>query len=340
MELFHFQTLSRVELIELCEHLGSLLAKGISITQALELHIQGAHKTKQKLIQPIINDIMAGTSFGKSIVKHLNFPTHINALIAAGESSGKMSATLLSSAMLMKKHEEQKKAIIKTLQKPVMTFAACLFIFIIAALFVAPSLVQLFSTLNAPTPKALKFLLIIGNQWAMIMSGLSVVLVTGSLLNHKFKIYQKIDPLGISAHQAIASLCGSAALLISHGIPLLETLKVMTAESSGSIKTALESAITLLLEGQPLSVACQQLKKSGFDDQDITTLMFAHQAESIAQGFELISEHHQKQLSKRLSRIELVAAPLLMLIIGAIVTLMIMSLYKPLLSVGSLIKMG
>lgn len=337
----HYGGLSPTQLEHFLLHTGNLLTSGVPIKDALHIVVCSKKNTQLKEVaQELLHSIMRGESFEQSIEKILTIPHSISITLKAGTQTGALGQAMLDAATILHKQAKHKQTINMTLQKPLFTLSACVAIFFIAAIFVAPSLAHLFTTLNAPQPRSLRTIIWIGRNWAGIILSVLVMLLLFRFISHRYPQVAPLRLIGIRQHQTTIALFIFLKNLINHGQPLLNALDLLKDEFESHEKIALEKVKFDILAGAPLAAALSNLEAMGLDAQDLGLIDFSNQSSNLLTGFDLIITKHETELQATLKKIEVLLGPIIMFFIGGIVLMTVVSLYKPLISLGTLIKIS
>jgi type IV pilus assembly protein PilC len=131
--------LRRGEVIQIFRSLGSLLAGGIPIVEALNTAARSSrNKAVQNIIINVREEIENGVRLSEALAQHKMFPKESVQMLSVGENSGKLAEMLLSISDFYEKERETAIKRFTTMLEPAMTLFVGLVVGVIAIAMFLP----------------------------------------------------------------------------------------------------------------------------------------------------------------------------------------------------------
>lgn len=334
-------------IIEYLSYLNTLLRAGVHLDKALllsEKHIK--HTGFSKYIHEIRMHIQQGSSLAYATQQYPElFSDIVCAAIAAGHESGCMTLSLSLLVDYLEMIEQFYKKIRTAAFLPLLTFLFFIVICMVIINVVLPTFATTFSSFGQELPMSLSFLL----GFSTIFTGYNcmIFLCTGFLLSVSCKRVLKKVQLQSYVYSIVCSLpiirsitlrmirvrfLTELALLLKSGRSLIQALSILdTYNSWAPFKCALANVIEHVSSGKPLYQACEHYER--FFPHDVRALLaVGHESGDLSSMLERAAQMQREQLSKRLDVLSVSVQPLMMIILGILVTGLIIIVYYPLLN--------
>ncbi|MFB0559402.1 MAG: type II secretion system F family protein [Dehalococcoidales bacterium] len=272
-------TLFRVkprDVIVFSRQLATLLRSGISLLPALEiLHGQvTASRAFNKVMESMIDDLRAGSSFSQAITKHPKAFSEIYArTIGVGEQTGNLEMVLNRMADYLEKQGAVAKKVKRALAYPAMVIGVGVVVVVILMTVVMPQLLGIFTAMNVELPLPTRILIAITHiltnypLYFLIAGAVLVALAlwlvkqpTGRRLLDRMRLSAPI--IGAPTLMGeLARFCRTMSVLISAGLSLQEIMEVVPQSSSNK---CISEAISRLGEGLTLGEGlAEPMSRSG-----------------------------------------------------------------------------
>ena len=149
------------EKIRFAHNLGSMLEAGLSLTRALTVLLRQSHnKALSNVLTELIADINKGSTFTDALKKHPKvFQNILVSMVHAGEQSGNLSESLKSASVQMENSSSLEKRVRGALIYPAVILCVMVVIGILMMIFVVPTLMNTFTSMNVPLPVTTRILL-------------------------------------------------------------------------------------------------------------------------------------------------------------------------------------
>jgi type IV pilus assembly protein PilC len=335
----------------MARNLATTQAAGLPIVRALKMLAtqrsgSAIGDTMLAVHEDVVNGGALGEAFGKQEAKLGPLTT---ALVEAGEMSGKLDEALHKLAALTDARVRLKRKIISALAYPGVMMVLVFLIFFAMLIFVVPAFKTMYSTINGELPAITTFLLAASNfirGHVLVEVFIIVVMVIGfkqlkkteGFMRVKDKAMLRMPVFGsLFRLTTVARLSTTLASSLSAGVPLLDALTLSASVANNVVfSEAIERARIQVRDGKSLSAALQgetdipemftQLVAIGEETGAIDELLLKY-----AEGIEDEVETKVEGLTSTLE-------PLMIVIFGAVIGVMVIALYLPLIKILNFVK--
>ncbi len=154
-----------VEKINFARNLGSMIEAGLPLSRALSVLERQAHnKNLKSIIVEIRNSIDKGLTFADALSKYPKvFPPVFVSMVHAGEQSGTLADSLKVISLQLESSFALERRIRGAMMYPAVIICAMIIIAILMFIFVIPTLMSTFISLNVPLPFTTQIILNISN---------------------------------------------------------------------------------------------------------------------------------------------------------------------------------
>lgn len=323
--------------------LATMMESGIPMVQAFGI-VSGGQKNirMQNLLENIGSDIASGTALSEALSKHpLYFDKLYQNLVFAGENAGVLDTVLDTIASYKENIETLKGKIKKALFYPAVVIAVAILVSAILLIFVVPTFQNLFKGFGADLP-AFTLLIIAASDfmikwWWMILAVIigGVFLTISSLKRSRAfaefvdRLLLKIPVIGQIMHNsAIARFSRTLALTFKAGVPLVDALGTV-AGATGNI--VYENAVMRIKDdvatGYPLNVAMKQV--GVFPHMVMQMTAIGEEAGALDTMLYKVAEFYEQEVNNAVDALSSLIEPMVMIVIGGVVGSMVIGMYLP-----------
>ncbi len=332
------------EVVAFAYKFAGMYSAGLSILSCLQtLEEQTENQAFKYVIADISKSVQAGSSLKNACEKHRNiFSDFFLGMIEAGESSGKLGATLEMSAVYLEKQANIRRKVVSAFAYPVIVTITCLAVITFLLIFVIPVFMKLYKQVHAPLPGPTRFLVGLSTTitewwWAIIIVAAAGAMALRWFLKNPqtrawwdtFKLnmplFGKLNRMLVVSH-----FTRTFAMLISVGISLIDALDVACAvahnhkmaEITKNLKTEIKAGKTVSEAFKNYAIfppIITQLAASGEQAGQ------SQLPEMLNKGADLIDKDVDKAINSLLVKLE----PALTLLMGVIVGFILMGAYLP-----------
>lgn len=330
---------------------ATMINSGLSLLRAL--YILG-DQTENKLLASIISevrmDVEKGSSLSGALVKH---PKAFNRLyvsmVKAGEVGGSLDAVLLRLAQTIEKQVELRRKVRSAMTYPAVVGFLVIGIVTGMLLFVIPMFKDLYKqlggTLPLPTQILINLSTLVRNFWYLMFAA-----EIGAVIGFKRWIgtesgRKKWDRIKLRApifgplvrKTALARFSRTLAALVRSGVPILESLEIV-ADTSGNevVAAAVRDGQTAVKQGEPLA---QRLEQHAVFPAMVTQMMaVGEETGAVDEMLDKIADFYDQEVEATVAALTSLIEPLLIVVMGACVGGMVISLYLPMFNIIKLIQ--
>ncbi|HSW88346.1 MAG TPA: type II secretion system F family protein [Candidatus Saccharimonadales bacterium] len=339
------------DLILFTRQLSSMIASGLTLTQALHiLDNQMQKSSMQEVVEKIIADIEEGKTLSQAISKYPDIfsPIYIS-LVQAGESAGFLENILKRLADNLEKQQDLQNTIRSALLYPVIIVILMIVVISLMMILVIPQLTTLYTGLNLSLPISTQIIIAISNTMVTLWP-LLILMVLGCAYGYrrwnktatgkKFidKIKLRIPLFGKVIQQSIiAEFSRTFGLLMSSGA-LVTTSLHQTAQVTGNtvytnaileISASVEKGITIgnAMESYPL-----------FPPMLVQMVKLGEQTGKLDESLLKVSEYFQREVELTVKNLTTLIEPIIMVVLGLGVAFVVLSIITPIYQITSSIK--
>lgn len=320
--------------------LAELLEAGLALDRSLEILIR---ETKDASFRRIISEISRGLKNGGSLSetiakKRKIFPEFLAGLVKAAEQSGQLSLILKEAGLYLENREQLKNKFLSQMIYPAIIFSGAIGIFLFLGFFVLPNFEQIFNqnqlTLPLLTRIIFGFFKFFRQNFWLNLAFLAVFFVFGKfyLAKNSQRLILKIPLISeIVIKTALARFCETLAILLASGATLMEALYLSGQTIENAILRTKFSLISHWLNrGSTLKNA---LERTFFFPERLKQMIaVAEETGSLEKTLAKAGAAYQKEAERKLTLITSLAEPAIIVFMGAVVALIVVSVFLPLIN--------
>ncbi|GEP42730.1 type II secretion system F family protein [Brevifollis gellanilyticus] len=324
--------LKRSQVILFTEELADMLDGGLQIDQALRVITERQEDPALKKVSNILRDqLREGSTVAKALKKASpSFDELYCNLVAAGEVSGSLAPILRRLAQNLTVIAELQSKVTQAMIYPAFLVGACIVLMIVFMTVMVPQITDLLDKNNQQLPMATQMLITFNTffmkwWWAMlaviVIVSLSfkayIATPKGLMWWHQTKI--NLPLFGpVLATRFYAQFAHSMGSLVGHGVPLLNSIRLVSKISANVFIQSLLARVTgLVAEGSSLSSSLK--KVSHFPMMLVDMIAVGEQTGALSKSLEKAATRYDKELDKRIKRMTAMISPIIILFMAVIV---------------------
>lgn len=331
--------------------LATMLASGIPLIQSLEVCISSASSPPMaEMLTQIKSSIEQGHSFSEALAL---YPKHFNNLyrnlLSIGENSGNLDAMLLRVAEHQEKINKLRSKFKKALYYPVAVITVSIAVTAILLIYVVPQFENMFANFNAQLPW---FTQIILNLSRWLQANWLYIFISGFGIGYmirKYVLTRKSAKLALDKFMLNAPIFGdiftkiclarftrTLNIMLSSGIPLLRSLPAAATIVDNSV---FGEAILKIKEevesGQSLHIAMENSRV--FNHMVIQMTSIGENSGTLDQMLLKVAELYEEDIDNKVDNLSSVIEPIIIVILSIIVGSLIVAMYLPIFTLGSVV---
>jgi type IV pilus assembly protein PilC len=328
-----------------------MVGAGLTLIRALGIL---ADQTESKPLAAIIStmrgDIERGLSFSQAVSKHPKvFPNVYIAMVRSGEVGGMLDSVLLQLATMLEKQLELRRRVKSAMSYPIAVGGVIVVIVSAMLIFIVPMFESMYKDLGGTLPLPTRMLIsvsgLITSMWwliALITVGTVVGLKRwkatppGRMAFDRLKLRLPIVRV-IVQKTALARFCQTLAALARSGVSIMEALDIV-ADTAGNavVAAAVMDARERVRVGESVSAALAG--HAVFPEMVVQMMAVGEETGALDEMLDKIGEFYDAEVSATVDSLTSLIEPLLMVVMGATVGGMVVSLYMPMFKIINLVK--
>jgi type IV pilus assembly protein PilC len=336
------------DVVAFTRQFSTMMSSGLSMSRALDvLASQSSSQLLRKIVREVLQDVEGGASLSSSLSKHPKvFDTTYQALVSAGEASGKLDVVLNQLADNLEASRNLKAKFKTAMIYPTLVVFAMVGVFVLMMVVVIPQLADMYESMNVDLPVMTQVMISASDFMVdnlILVAIVSFASVFGiryfiqtptggeyvSFISFKLPVFGKINK-----KKQITEFTRTLAMLIGAAIPIVDALKIVAnVVTNLELRRATLEAASIVEKGSSLSdylisnklypPLVGQMAKVGEETGKMDTTL-----EDVADYLESEVNHAVDGLSAALE-------PLILIMLGGMVGLLIVSIITPIYQITS-----
>lgn len=315
--------------------MGSLLEGGISLKNALKTNLELLKDAKVKnMVEKLIINIEMGYSLSDVLKKYTNLKKIYIVFLEVGEITGNIGKAFKIIDIMQEREKRYKMKFYGIMAYPFITIIFSFFILIGMSVFIAPKILEIYSTSGIKLPIITKIIIIFLEFLRKYFSigFLLVFLFIYGLKNKKIKkvifkisLFKKIFQKEIGTYFAI--VLGN---LLTGGLSLITALNYL--KEIFEEKEIIDKLIFKIKMGNTLGEVCEEIKI--FTLEELALIKISEETGELSKTFLLIGQIREEKLQEKLNLLLKIGEPLLIVGVGIFLSFFIIGLYLPFFFLG------
>ncbi len=341
--LGRFRRIKTKDKVLFSRQLSTLINAGLPLVQSLRsVAQQTTNKPLKQVINQVITDVEAGTSFHEALVKRpLVFNRVYISLVPASETSGTLDKGLERLADQQEKDADIVSKVRGALIYPLIVLLVMLAVVTFMIVKVLPQVQSIYAGLPGVSLPVLTRVLLgvshivthfwwvviillvlaftLGTRWARTLGGRSVV----------DKIKMKAWPIGpLYMKMYMARFARTGTTLVASGVPIIQVLEITgDAVDNVHIQSSLKRAIEKVKGGKALSETID--KDPNFLPLVPNMLRIGEQSGAMETMMSKIADYYEKEVDNEIKTISTIIEPVMMVIMGVIALIIVAAILLP-----------
>ena len=328
-----------------CRQFYTMLNAGVTIVNCLDiLKVQTESKPLRKIVSEVYDDVVVGSSFTESMMKHEKvFPELLLSMIASGEVSGNLDGIMERMAIHYENEDKINKKIKGAMIYPTILALLSVVVVNVMLIFVLPTFTGMFEDSGAELPLPTQIVMNISDFlrgfWYVIaiVVGLAVYVFIRYYKTEQGrynidKLQLKIPVVGTSMKKiATARFSRTLSTLLSSGVPLLDAIEIVgRVVSNRVIQAQLNDTQEELKRGSDLSAPIGRIKE--FPPMLTHMVEIGEQSGSIDDILDKTADFYDSEVEAAIEAMTALIEPVMIIfmaiIIGSIVIAMMLPMFE------------
>ena len=332
--------------------LATMIEAGVSVVAALvTLEEQTDDKYLREVITEIRSDVEAGMVLSKAFARHPKvFNRLYVSLIEAGESSGTLDEVLDRAATQVEKETKLKRRIKGAMVYPavVTTFASLVLTFML--LFIIPVFVGVYDQLHGHLPSLTQFVMSISSAlrhgWFVIFPAIAAIVFglrklkrteRGRHVWDRFKLRIPMKIGDVVRKVALARMSRTLATLVAAGVDIIRALEIAgTTAGNWVIEQSLAHVRERVHEGVPIGEPL--VSDPVFPPMLGQMVKIGEETGELEKMLSKLADFYEDEVDTSIQSLTSIIEPVMMIGVGAMVGIIVISMYLPMFKMLTLIK--
>ncbi|MBM2820412.1 MAG: Type secretion system domain protein [Candidatus Berkelbacteria bacterium] len=347
-----FSRVTNKEKVFFARQLAVMISSGVALDNAINLvRLQTRNSAFQKVLTQIYQDIQAGEKLSVSLGKHPKvFDEVFIAVVSSGEATGKLDKVLTHLADRMEAMQVFKSKIKAALAYPIFVVVMMVAVVVLMMIKVIPILKNVFEESGVKLPWSTQLIVATSDflvkWWWLVLAMLALVILILWLIFTKTKkgrfAWDTIKlkaPLVkyVSYDLYMSRFARTTAMLISSGIPIIETIKITARAINNRVYIRIMKKVIAQVErGIPMSVPLSK-------EKDVPILvsqmiMVGEQTGRLETLMDKLADYYENEVDTKIKTISNLVEPVTIVIVGFGVGFLIYSILYPIYGLVNVIK--
>ncbi len=341
------------DLVIFTRQLATMIEAGLPLVRSLGILADQTESAKlREIVEEVRKDIESGSSLSEALHSHEDvFGRLYVEMVRAGEVGGALDEVLLRVAAQLEKDQELKRKVRGAMTYPLFVLAFALAAALFMLVFIVPIFAGMYADLGGSLPLPTRIALGVSDiltgfgGLAMLILFIMVAFVfvrwTRTEAGRKAwgRLVLKI-PLGIGGvvrKVALARCVRTLGALISSGVPILQALEI-AATSSGNpvVEAALLRGRDAIRQGAPIHAPLEG--EPVFPPMVTRMIAVGEETGNLDGMLSKIADFYESEVDNTVKSLTSIIEPVMILVVGAIVGAIIISMYLPMLRIFELIE--
>jgi type IV pilus assembly protein PilC len=333
---------------------ATMVNSGLSMLRCLYvLEEQTPNKKFAKVIGDIRADVEAGISLSDALEKHPRvFSRLYVSMVRAGELGGILDEVLNRLATQLEKEDSIRRAVKSAMVYPILIGSFAILVLIGMVMFLIPIFAGMYKDLgNAQLPLLTRIMVgvsgIFRSWWGLVVLVAIIALIWGlrrlKRTERGTMVWDRMKlriPMGIGQivrKLAVARFSRTLGTLIASGVPILQAIEI-TGQAAGNavIEKAMVEVEQSVKEGQSITKPLENV--SVFPAMVTQMISVGEETGSLDAMLSKIADFYEDEVNASIKSLTSILEPILMLGVGAIVGLVVISMYLPIFNMMNIVK--
>jgi len=339
------------ELIIFCRQMYALTKAGIPVINALNgLADTMRNATLKKALKQVVQQLESGVTLAAAMQAFPKlFSPIVISMVHVGENTGRLEQAFLQTASYLELERETKKRVSQATRYPTFVLSAISIAMVVLNIWVIPTFAKTFSKMGAELPIQTKILMATSqffvNYWPELLTGF--ILATAGFLYWSRtpeghirwdKLKLRFPLVGTLFERiALARFCRVMAMMISAGVPVLQSLTVVaSAVGNKFIEHAVRDMQSGIERGDSLT---RQAGKSGlFTPLVLQMIAVGEETGALDKLLLEVADFYEQEVDYDLKTLADAIEPILLVALGAMVLVLALGIFLPMWNLASAMR--
>jgi type IV pilus assembly protein PilC len=341
-----FSRVKPADLAVATRQLSTMVSSGMTILRALYvLEAQTESKKLKEAFASVRRDVEAGLQLSDALARHPKIfsPLYVS-MVQAGETGGVLDECLLRVADQLEKDASLRRQVRAATIYPCLVISFALVVLLALVAFLIPVFEGVFKTFGGKLPALSQFMVdfshLVDDQWYILIFAVAALVI--SFLSFKrskwgrphwdaFKLRVPLKIGDVVQKVAIARWSRTFSSLVAAGVPIMHAIEI-TGKTAGNavIEDSMAAVIASVKAGGTIS---EPLKRSKvFPGMVAAMVGVGEETGALDAMLAKVADFYEDEVEAAVKAMTSILEPAMILIVGAIVGIVVISMYLPLFS--------
>jgi type IV pilus assembly protein PilC len=331
---------------------ATMIDSGLNVVAALTiLEDQTEDQVLAAVIRELRADVEGGLLLSQAMARH---PAVFNrlfiAMVEAGEAAGILDQVLERAAFQIEKETQIKRRVKGAMIYPTLVLFFALAVLTGMLMFLVPIFTDIFSQLGGQLPALTRWVVAVSNllraDWFVIFPMFFVLIFgfikgkrtePGRRLWDRFKLKVPMKIGDVVLKVTMARFSRTLSTLVAGGVDIIKALEI-TGHTAGNwvVEEALEDVRHRVHEGVP--IAQPLLENPVFPPMVAHMVKIGEETGELEKMLGKIADFYEDEVDASIQTLTSIIEPVMMIMVGAMVGVIILSMYMPMFKLLSLVK--
>jgi type IV pilus assembly protein PilC len=345
-------TVKADDLTIMTRQLATMVSSGMTILRALYvLESQTESKPLQETLVKVRKDVEAGLPLSDAMEQHPKvFSSLYVAMTRAGETGGMLESSLMRVADQLEADASLRRQVKSAMVYPTVVLSFAFLVLTGLVVFIVPVFIGVFKQFGGDLPTMTKATVALSHAmtsyWYLMIAGVFGVVTAfrkwkasarGRRQWDRFRLRLPMKVGDIVQKIALARWSRTLSALVTAGVPILQALEI-TGKTAGNsvIEEAMGAVIENVKRGGTIA---GPLKDAPVFPGMVTHMLgVGEETGAIDQMLSKIADFYEDQVAAAVKALTSILEPIMLVVVGAIVGFIVISMYLPLFKVYDQIK--
>ncbi len=332
---------------------ATMINSGLALLRALYiLENQTQNAKLQQIITEIRSDVEAGSSLSDALEKHPNvFSRLYVSMVRAGEAGGILDETLNRVATQLEAEDSLRRMVKSAMVYPLLIATFAVLVMTAMMLFIIPIFSKMYSDMGSQLPLLTRIMVTVSDTLRSVWGIFVFAAIFGAIYGlirlkrtpqgtaawDRFKLRVPMGIGDIILKLSMARFSRTLSTLVSSGVPILQAIEI-TGETAGNVvvSEAMANVKREVKEGRPMSEPLT--KTSVFPPMVTQMIAVGEETGAVDTMLNKIADFYEDEVNASIKSLTSILEPIMMMGVGALVGVIVISLYLPIFNLMSVVK--
>ena len=347
-----FERVKPGDLTVLSRQLATMVASGMTLLRALYvLEEQTVSRPLREAVVGVRKDVEAGLLFSAALARHPKVfsPLYV-AMVESGETGGRLDEALIRVADQLEKDDALRRQVKSAMIYPTVIFSFAFIVLIAMVAFLVPVFQKTFQEFGSSLPTITRITVgmsnVVTGQWYLLIAGVVGVVFAFRQWKRsswgrpqwdtiRLRFPFRIGP--VVQRVALARWSRTLSSLIASGVPILQAIEI-TGKTAGNavVEKAMGEVMASVKGGG--TIAAPLREASVFPAMVCQMVGVGEETGALDTMLAKIADFYEDEVAAAIKGLTSLLEPLMIIVVGAIVGFIVISMYMPLFKVYDAIR--